>query len=81
MISTRKLLALSQIIIFCYYPTCIGLIRHYWRRHKKYAVILASLVPSPLHARARKGLVKRVALPCPRGTYIAAQSDCRTMVT
>ena len=29
-----------------------------------------SLVPSPLHARARKGLVKRVALPCPRGTYI-----------
>ena len=26
-----------------------------------------SLVLSPLHARARKGLVKRVALPCPQG--------------
>ena len=26
-----------------------------------------SLVPSPLHARARKGLVKRAALPCPSG--------------
>ena len=39
-----------------------------------------SLMPSPLHARARKGLVKRVALPCPRGMYIAAQSGCRTVV-
>ena len=30
-------------------------------------VIMLSLVPSPLHAHARKGLVKRVALTRPAG--------------
>ena len=35
--------------------------------HFSGANLLSSLVPSPLHARARKGLVKRAALPCPSG--------------
>ena len=41
----------------------------------------SSLVPHPLLACARKGLVKSIALPCPRGTYSAFQSGCRKIVT
>ena len=37
-------------------------------------------MPSPLHAHARKGLVKRVALPCPRGIIVAQNHGHTTFV-
>ena len=41
----------------------------------------SSLMPSPLLAHARKGLVKRVTFPCPEGSNMKYQSGCSKVVT
>ena len=49
----------------------------------KVGLVLVGLVPSSLLAPVRKGLVKRVALPCPGGSYMnyMYQSACSKVVT
>ena len=42
---------------------------------------MRSLMPTPSDSPTRKGLVKRVVVPCPTQQIVRGQSDCRSVVT